>query len=371
MYIVNCTLFDNEFRRRFLLWKLNKSVQIFFSPLSWLFGGIVAARSELYERGVFKSIDLGVPVVSVGNLTVGGTGKTPLVAFIAKVLAENGHQVCVLTRGYKRVNPNERVLVSDGKTVFADAKKAGDEAVELANKLLGAVAVIADKNRAAAGRWALENLGATAFVLDDAFQHRQVKRDLDIVTIDATNPFGNGKLLPAGILREPVQALKRAGCVVLTRTDLAESTFFTWLCVKRNSSCPILFARTQIVGLREIKEFFPTPQNPKSKIALAFCALGNPGGFYRSLRHENFTLKATKSFPDHHVYSRKDVDEIERAARAAGAAILLTTAKDAVKLKNSRFELPCFVVEIEIVFETDEPLRKLLRELKFSTANVN
>ena len=192
------------------------------TPLGWLFGGITKTRRKLYRDGFFKSVDLGVRVVSVGNLTVGGTGKTPLVAFVARILAENGDKVCVLTRGYKRADPHERVLVSDGKQILSDASAAGDEPFELANKLLGVAAVIADKNRSAAGIWAGENWGITAFVLDDGFQHLRLKRDLDIVCIDATNPFGNERLLPAGILREPLTALQRADCIVLTRTDLVE-----------------------------------------------------------------------------------------------------------------------------------------------------
>src|SRR6185503_7633483 len=174
------------------------------SPLGWIYGFVADARNSLYDRQIFRSEALGALTVSIGNLTVGGTGKTPLVAYVARLLSDNGESVCVLTRGYGRKNAAEQVLVSDGRRVLCDALTGGDEPVELAYKLLGKAAVIANRDRIAAARWAIENLGAKAFVLDDAFQHRKAKRDVDIVCIDSTNPFGNGESLPAGILREHI-----------------------------------------------------------------------------------------------------------------------------------------------------------------------
>ena len=360
---------------------MNKQAEKLLAPFGWIFGGISTARRGLYRRGFFKSVDLGVPVVSVGNLTVGGTGKTPLVALVAKLLAASGHRVCVLTRGYKREHPRERVVVSDERQILADVRSAGDEPFELSNQLLGTAAVIADRNRAAAGVWALENLGITAFVLDDGFQHLRLKRDLDIVCIDATNPFGNKRLLPAGILREPLASLRRADCIVLTRSDLVPDSKFQISQLKSKilkfTDCPILPAQTRIVGLTEIKEFPAKPQNvqidktknkeQRRKNAFAFCALGNPHGFFESLRRADYCLSATKEFADHYVYQQTDVDLIEKEAQSNKAEILLTTAKDAVKLKSFKFSLPCFVIEIETVFDDDEPLRELLQmtRLKF------
>jgi tetraacyldisaccharide 4'-kinase len=335
-------------------------------------------RLELYRKNWLKSHDLGALVVSVGNLTVGGTGKTPLVAFVAKILAENNHKVCILTRGYKRANPSERVLVSDGTKVLVNAKSAGDEPFLLALELIGEAAVIADKNRVAAGMWAKENLGATAFVLDDGFQHLQLKRDLDIVTVDATNPFGNGRLLPAGILREPLASLKRADAIVLTRTKLSnEISNLKLKIAKFNSLAPILSSNTKTIELKSLAEFLRFPakagntqsgkkgQKAKDKGQFfAFCALGNPRGFFEHLRGENFQLRATKIFPDHHAYSQKNVAAIENAARAAGAEVLLTTAKDAVKLGSLSFSLPCLVVEIEVEFDDETILRAMLHGVK-------
>ena len=347
---------------------MNRAAANLLRPFSALFGAAVAARGKLYENAVFKQKKLSAPVVSVGNLTVGGTGKTPLVRFVCEILHEQNHRVCVLTRGYKRRNPNERVLVSDAAQILANAETAGDEPFELAEKLLNVAAVVADKNRFAAGVWAKENLGATAFVLDDGFQHRQLKRDLDIVAIDATDPFGNNKLLPAGTLREPLTSLKRADCIIITRANLEKHFRLQIADLKaeiseHNQQCPILLSKTEIVGLHELTEFHQSPKikNQRSSPALAFCALGNPENFYESLRLENFHIAAARSFADHHVYTEKDVALIESAARENNAEILLTTWKDAVKLRGLIFNLPCFVIEIETAFDDDAPLRDLLR----------
>jgi tetraacyldisaccharide 4'-kinase len=335
-------------------------------PFGHLYNLILKARSALYQKGIARSYDLGVPVISVGNITLGGTGKTPLAAFVAGVLADNGRKVCILTRGYKRANSGKRVLVSDGTKILAGAKESGDEPFELALKLLGVSAVIADKDRAAAGIWARENLGSDAFILDDGFQHLKLGRDLDLVTIDATNPFGNGWLLPQGTLREPVESLQRAGAIILTRANLAENIDSLKAQVKKIAPHPPLFVShnktTRLVSLSglftgELEASLPVPAPEK---ALAFCALGNPPAFFGQLRAEGFGLAGTEAFPDHHAYSQKDILGLEDLARTCQAEILLTTAKDAVKLKELQFSIPCYVVESELVFDDEPALRELI-----------
>jgi tetraacyldisaccharide 4'-kinase len=347
------------------------------SPFSFLYGAITNVRNYLFERDIFKSQDLQMPTISIGNITVGGTGKTPLVAFVAKILAGQGEKVCILTRGYGRENPKDRVLVSDGEKILADAREAGDEPFELANKLLGISAIVADANRVEAGNWARENLGITAFVLDDAFQHLKVKRDLDIVCIDATNPFGNGKILPNGILREPLENLKRADAIVITRANLVDADNISNLKLKIsevNRNCKIFVSENKIVDLIKIKDFpAKVPrrneetkdkgQRTKDKY-LAFCALGNPESFFEQLRREEFNLVGTKKFPDHHFYTRQDIKKIENEAVACSAEILLTTAKDAVKLAHLRFNFSCFVVESGLIFDDDPAFKKLIQNLK-------
>jgi len=349
---------------------------------SRLYNTIVKARNSLYEKGVFESFSLGVPVISIGNITVGGTGKTPLVAFLAEVLFENGEKVCVLSRGYGRQNPRKRVLVSDGEKILTAARQAGDEPFELAQKLLGKAIVVADANRVAAGIWAREKFNITAFVLDDAFQHRKVQRDLDILTVDASNPFGNEKLLPSGILREPLENLKRADAIVITRANLVEEKQIADLKFQisnYNQRCRFFVSENKVSKLVDLKEFSANcqstqssekrlklkseDQRPKTENRyLAFCALGNPENFFAQLRRENFDVIAAEKFPDHHFYSPKDIEKLEKIAGQNGAEILLTTAKDAVKLKDFRFELPCFVVESGLVFEDEDNFRKFLSE---------
>ncbi len=339
-------------------------------PLSRLYGAITNVRNSLYESGFFKSYSLGVPTISIGNITVGGTGKTPLVAFVAEILAEKGEKVCILTRGYGREKARERVLVSDRENVLVEAKQAGDEPFELAGKLLGKAFVIADANRVSAGIWARENFGITAFVLDDAFQHQKVKRDLNIVTIDATNPFGNGKTLPSGILREPLENLKRADLIVITRANLSDEIENLKSKIEQyNSKSPILVSENKVSNLIELKKFHAKTQissdskikDQRSKIKFAaFCALGNPENFFEQLQREDFNLVETEKFPDHHFYTQKDIEKIEQKALKKNADYFLTTAKDAVKLKNLKFRLPCYVVENKLIFNNEKKLREMI-----------
>jgi tetraacyldisaccharide 4'-kinase len=327
--------------------------------VSGLYSAAINFRNALYEKGVFKLHSLGVPVISVGNITVGGTGKTPMVALVAGMLLEKGEKVGILTRGYGRKNPKQRVLVSDGERILADAKQAGDEPFELARKLSGKAIIIADADRVSAGIWAREKFGITTFVLDDAFQHRKVRRDTDIVLIDATNPFGNGKTLPFGILREPLQNLQRADSIVITRANLIEDVSNLTSQIRQyNQNCPIYVSQNQVSTVTELKNFQSiqatkdTGQRTQDKV-FAFCALGNPNNFYEQLRQEKFDLTSTQTFPDHHFYTSKDIAKLTRKARSIGAEILLTTAKDAVKLQGLEFEMPCSVVEIEMVFDEE------------------
>jgi len=333
---------------------------------SRLHKAVLQQRVSLYENGFFKSFSLGAFTVSVGNLTVGGTGKTPLVARVAEILSEAGEKVCIISRGYKRENPKTCVLVSDGEKILVNAKQAGDEPFELARKLLGRAIVVADANRVAAGNWARENFGITAFVLDDAFQHLRARRDLDIVTVDATNPFGNGKLLPFGILREPVQNLKRADAVVITRGNLVETIDDLKTEIRGlNANCQIFVSENKTVNLTQVKEFLIKPNyenshfriNDAKQKFLAFCGLGNPNNFFRQLRGENSDLAATEFFPDHYFYKQSDIEKLEKKAGQAGASALLTTAKDAVKLGNLKFGMPCFVAESEIIFAGEDDFR--------------
>ena len=327
-------------------------------PFSWLYEKIIGARNLFYDRGVFDSFDLGVRTISIGNITAGGTGKTPLVAYVAHILAARGEKVCILTRGYGRKNPKRRVLVSDGAQILATPNEAGDEPFELAEKLIGKAIVIADADRVAAGEWAKRRFGVTAFVLDDGFQHRKLKRDVDIVCIDATDPFGGGKMLTAGRLREPVHNLKRANIVVITRANLAgDISNLRSEISNLNPAAAIFLTENKVVGVRGLRDsHLFSETNP----AFAFCGIGNPDAFFRQLKLENFSPTATEAFRDHQVYMQQDINRIQTQAHNSGAQILLTTAKDAVKLTGLEFEMPCFVVEIEVSIDDAEGFAAML-----------
>lgn len=328
----------------------------------YLYGAVMNARNALYDRGVFASHALGAKTVSIGNITVGGTGKTPLVAFVAETLFEANEKVCILTRGYGRENPKERVIVTDGEKILTDAKTAGDEPFELAEKLAGKAVIISDANRVSAGNFAREKFGITAFVLDDAFQHRKVKRDLDIVCIDATKPFGNKKVLPSGILREPLENLKRADAIVITRANLAENIENLKSEISKYSDAKIFISHNKFSNFTEINNQNPSTLNSQLSTlnSMAFCALGNPNNFFDQLRLENFHLTATEIFPDHHFYSSKDIEKLEEKARKSDAQILITTVKDAVKLRRFNFTFPLFSAENALFFESRAEFLNLL-----------
>ena len=326
-------------------------------PLASLYGAITKSRASLYDRGAFRSAKLPRPVISVGNITTGGTGKTPVVEFVCRVLADEGFKVCVLTRGYGRQNSKQRVLVSDGTTVFSDPAEAGDEPFLLATNLKGRAAVISDANRFAAGEGAIKHLGTEVFVLDDGFQHLQLDRGLNIVTIDATNPWGGGKLLPYGRLREQLSSLKRADCLVVTRCDqVLELDSIRTELARHSGDRPVFLSRMTTDQVTPVSETTEEPEDPFA----AFCGVGNPQSFFSHLERNGVTPVMKKSFADHHAYSQADVDKLTAEAKLVGARSLITTAKDAVKLRALSFSLPCYALEIKIQIENVEEFRRLI-----------
>lgn len=346
------------------------------TPFSVLYGAVVRARMALYRAGALPAHVVGAPVVSVGNLTAGGTGKTPLVGWVARALAAEGRRSCVLSRGYRRDDERKLVVVSDGGRLLADAREGGDEPRLLAEQLLGVAAVVSDADRVAAARWAMEVLGSDAFVLDDGFQHLRLARDLDVVTVDATDPWGGRLLLPRGRLREPLKGLARAGCVVITRADLASDveglrSEIARLCGGRSA---ILTSRFRTRALRPLNKG-AAGDGPLDagapQPAAAFCAVGNPRAFFAHLRASGHDLSHTRAFPDHHAYTQKDLDRLTREAEGRGAVALLTTAKDAVKLRALSIAMPCYVVDIEPVIDDEETLLRLLREVLADEKAVN
>jgi tetraacyldisaccharide 4'-kinase len=356
------------------------------APLGLLYGAAVRTRLGLYRSGLLKSETIGVPVISVGNITAGGTGKTPLVEWVARAVSREGLKVCVLTRGYGRADESKRVVASDGVRVLAEFEECGDEPRLLAERLVGAAAVVCDRDRVAAARWALENLGADVFVLDDGFQHLRIARGLDIVTVDASAPWGGGHLLPRGRLREPREGLARADCVVITRSDMAEDLGALRAEVLRLSrdKAAVVTSRVRTLGLSPLDSTAGV-----SKVALegeggkallesdsgkallegvasqpvgAFCAIGNPRAFFAQLRRDGFDLRHERAFADHHAFTQAELGEVVRAAGREGARALLTTAKDAVKLRTLALSIPSYVVETGLEFDDEGKLLGLVRE---------
>jgi tetraacyldisaccharide 4'-kinase len=335
---------------------------IVLPPLSLLYGAVTRTRLSLYRRGTFQTTKLDRPVISIGNITTGGTGKTPLVEYVAKMIAAQGKRVCILTRGYGRKDPHLQVIVSDGYGVLASPSEAGDEPYLLATKLAGKAAVISSADRIAAAQEAIKDFGTEVFVLDDGFQHLRLARDLNIVCIDATNPWGGGRLLPYGRLRESLEGMSRADCVVLTRCDQVESVAaLREEVVRLIGGRPIFESRMRSVRVVSLKNGPETIAVP-GRVG-AFCAVGNPSSFFESLRQLGYELGLERAFADHHAYSQSEVDELDQLAKQTGAMALVTTAKDAVKLKGMAFSLPCYVLEIEIAIDQAERFLGLIGEV--------
>jgi tetraacyldisaccharide 4'-kinase len=342
---------------------MNRAMSLALTPLASLFGAVTKTRNVFYRRGFFRIENVGLPVVSIGNLTTGGTGKTPLVERLTAEIART-RRVCILTRGYGR-QASGRVIVSNGHEILADAQQAGDEPLLLAESLLGRAAVISDADRISAAHFAIENFKSQVFVLDDGFQHQRLARNLNILTIDATAPWGNGKLLPAGNLREHPTAIARADCVVVTRAD--DLRRFEKLVQEIRSlkyDGPIFRSQMKLNGGREV-----TKPNQSASLTefraspvAAFCGIGNPESFFSLLRRDHWQLCHTAIFRDHHDYTQTDIDKLRNESLAQGATALVTTAKDEVKLRSLDLGLPCLVVDLEIeIYDSDKLIAQVIQ----------
>ena len=339
---------------------MNRAAKVALAPLGALYGAAVRARSGGYQKGFLKSHKVSVPVISVGNITVGGTGKTPLVQWLAERLFDGGRRSCIISRGYRRENAKQQTVVSDGDQILSDVAQSGDEAMMLALVLLGKSAVVCNADRVSAAQWVIESLASDVVLLDDGFQHRRLARDLDIVTIDATNAFGNGRLLPAGTLREPITSLRRADCIVLTRTS-GEGAAELIDRIQRVTNAPIFQSRTLIDKFRRFDASGDAQDTVEINQPLAaFCGIGNPSSFFQQLRAAHLDVRHEAVYRDHHKYSQVDIDRLAQHAQAKGAQALITTAKDSVKLQSLHFELPCYVAHIEVEISDATKLLELV-----------
>jgi len=308
------TLFENKWPA-VLLW-----------PLSLLYWGVTSVRNLLYQTGILPTVKIDCPVISVGNLTVGGTGKTPTVITIARWLTQKNFNVTIISRGYGRAS-KDGVIVSDGKGKIVPVKEGGDEPVLIAKKLTG-VPVLVDQNRVRAAQTALQKFSPDVIILDDGFQHRRLHRDLDIVTINKEKLFGNNFLLPAGPLRESTSHLKRAGMIWMNSNTGFESMTRLPKSLKSKPFIRAMYTPVKLIDLNGTESDIDLRSVP----VVAFSGLGNPDSFKQTLENLGARVEVFLKFKDHHFYSAKDIASIEKAFKSVTAKYIITTEKDGVKL---------------------------------------
>jgi len=301
-------------------------------PLSPIYTAAMTAREALYRRGLLPVRRLPCPVVSVGNLSLGGTGKTPLVIALAEWYQSQKTAPAVLTRGYGGSVGKGPFVVTDGDRLYASPREAGDEAVMMAETLKG-IPVIAGSCRSASGLLAVERFGAQVLILDDGFQHMSLARSVDLVLLPARDPFLGGRVFPGGPLREPVSALRRASALVLTKaedptqTERARKTVHAAF-----PSIPVFSSETAPSALVSLAgEIHPLSHLSGLRI-LAFTGLADPIPFYRDLERLGADILERRSFSDHHPYTEADMEWLRTKAHVTGAQALVTTAKDRVKI---------------------------------------
>ncbi len=343
-----------------------------FSPLeilllifSWMYGIGVRLWEYLYKKGVLPSKHLPCKVVSIGNITVGGTGKTPMSIYVAESIRKMGYKVAVVSRGYKSGVEKTGGIVSDGRTFYMGPGSAGDEPFLMALKLDN-IPVIIGKDRFKSGKQAMEEFGAEVLVLDDAFQHLSLKRDIDVLLLDYSHPFGNYALLPRGVLREPLSALSRADAFILTRIDTSRSSAFDQVHMTRHPR-PVFksFHTPYLFRVRggnhgntasPFKNLLPVDgRYIANRNGFAFSGIAVNKDFRNTVCSFGCCLVDYLEFPDHHAYTDSDLRKILKLANDVEAEVLLTTEKDYVRVAH-RFSpgaMELVVIGIKSAFGAD------------------
>jgi len=341
-------------------------MRFLMSWLSWIFRALVQCRIALYRKGWKPQEYLGAQVVSIGNLTVGGTGKTPVVELLAKSLRDRGRRVAILSRGYKSKKldrpqkwtgadgkpiPGERMprVVSTGTALLLDSKFAGDEPFMLARNLDG-VAVIVDKDRVKGGRFAVGELKAETLLLDDGMQYLDLAHSFDITLIDSRSPFGTGSLLPRGTLREPARNLRRASYILITKCDGSPNKDLITRIRKYNPVAEIIECAH---GPIHLENLFTREREPLSflegKWVGAISAIAVPENFERSLTALGAKVEIKRRFSDHYRFNRRDVDDFIQRCVERDMEIIVTTEKDAVRFpRPTEINVPIYFLRIEV-----------------------
>jgi tetraacyldisaccharide 4'-kinase len=338
---------------------IDNLVLLLLTPSAWMYSLALRLRAQLYQMDILKTHHLPRPVVSIGNITVGGTGKTPVTAYIARFLLAQGCRVAVLSRGYGGALEGQTCIVSDGAAIMLSARECGDEPYLLASTVPGLMVVIGT-DRYAAGQLAMQQLSPDIFLLDDGFQHLRLHRNLNILLLDFVRPFGNNVTLPAGILREPSSALRRADLMIFTRAP--EGATIT----VDAGGIPACVSSHTIADLLPLGSHTPIPfSRCKGNKVLAFAGIADPESFFAGLRTAGLHLVHCLNLPDHVVYDKERCDEIAEAMRESGADLLVTTEKDGVKLKGLSQECASRTVLARLELTIDDPahLKGLLTNL--------
>ncbi len=330
--------------------------QFILIPLSWLYCFGVIIRNWCYDTGIFKAVQVGIPVISVGNITAGGTGKTPMVEYLIRYFLKQNRKIAVLSRGYKRTTKGTKI-VSDGNTLSGTAETIGDEPFQIAKKF-PSVIVAVDENRARVAKKIVEKYKPDVILLDDGFQHRGIVRDLDIVIVDGRKLLPAIGMLPAGLRREPFSSLRRADFIVVTQDS--GSTDENGIMLKKYYHKDTAIVQFRSKGVRDFELLNQTDYPTKDRNdCVAFCGIGNPDSFKNTLAVVGLSVKDMIIFPDHHRYSEADLIEIQDKYEKHKADSIITTEKDAMRLLSIKIpksfpSKALYFLEIEAVVTDGE-----------------
>ena len=324
-------------------------IKIIASAISLPYRLIITFRNRLYDKKIFTVVKLPCPVISVGNIAVGGTGKTPCVIMLARMLQSHGFKPAILSRGYGGSSTKSVNIVADGKNILLDSKTAGDEPFLMAQSLRS-IPIIVGPQRIKTGKEAITRFGANVLICDDAMQHRQIFRDINLVLLDSQDPFGNGHVLPRGKLREPIAGLKRASAFLLTRTDETPKADNINKKLSQIGNIPIF---TSIHKLKDVIKGDYSDEWPITKLSgkkvCAFCGIAKPGSFKKSLLAAGCHILSLDTFPDHHNYSRAELEIIKSKFYNNKADLIITTQKDGMRLQNfAEFLSIIYMMRIEM-----------------------